>query len=106
MTVLRPQSGTSSTRYDKGWQWKSRYAHRGECGICGDYDGLHLRCWWTWLTEERELPGYHDGEQQIEPDEPYPSRWRMLWRPTLTLIDPRWWRLCWRERMSPWPWNE
>lgn len=76
------------------------------CGVCGDYDGVHLRCWWAWLTDERVIHGTSDGEQQIEPDEPYPSRWQIFVRETRTLFDPRWWRLCWQERMSPWPYGQ
>jgi hypothetical protein len=82
-------------------------AERGDCGICSEYDGLfHARCWFIWLTADRVIRGASDGEQQIEPDEDYPSRLRMFRNYTLTLFDPRWWKLCWDERMNPWPYGQ
>lgn len=99
MNLLRPESGTSS--YD--WEhWKSRYAPHGQCGICGGFWGIHLRCWWLWLTSERVMRGATDGEQQIEPDDSYPSRWIVVWLNVRTLFSPHWWAICWRERMWPW----
>lgn len=99
------QDGFYSDKFRKR-QSAYRAAH-GPCGNCGEYEGLlHVRCWWLWLTEERVIKGASDGERQIEPDDPYPSRLSMVRRGVLTLFDPSWWRLCWQERMNPWPFGK
>lgn len=87
MSILRPRTGTE-LRYDLKPSYPST---DGCCNICGDYDGFHARCWWSWLTEERVIRGYHDGEQQIEPDEPYPSRWWIVRNSITFYLDPRGW---------------
>lgn len=76
-----PITGTAITR----WQ------PVGGCGICGEYEGIHPRCWWIWLTEERTVYGYNDGEQQLEPDEPYSSRWWIVRMTLRNWIRPRYW---------------
>lgn len=102
MSILRPRTGTEMNCFMKP-RWPSR---DDRCAICGDYNGFHARCWWAWLAEEQVIRGSSDGEQQIEPDEPYPSRLVIAWRGLKTLLDPSWWKLCWDERMSPWPWGQ
>lgn len=97
-----PLTGTEAFEPRQRWKpWDAR------CGICGEYGGfIHARCWWVWLTAERVIRGASDGEQQIEPDEDYPSRLVMFWRYTRTLFDPSWWAPCWRERRNPWPYGQ
>lgn len=101
MTLLRPRTGTEFN-FNMKPRWPSR---DDQCGVCRNYGGLHARCWWYWLTEERVIRGASDGEQQIEPDEPHPSRLWMFVRMTRTQFSPGWWWLCWRERISPWVWD-
>ena len=87
-----PVTGTDAPWYVESRSTKRHRAANGSCGICGEYDGLlHARCWWLWLTEERVSRGYHDGEQQVEPDEDYPSRWWIVRNWVTFRINPLGW---------------